>query len=73
MKTYWRASGLSRLFVVSAALMPLWAGAQSISPAAATATPASSVEDVQVARAGEQTRGSNRGQREAELPRHAAK
>ncbi len=55
MKTYWRALGLSRVFLVSAALVPLWAGAQSISPGAATATPATSVEDVQVARAGEQT------------------
>ena len=32
MKTYWRASGLSRLFLVSAALVPCLAGAQSISP-----------------------------------------
>jgi type IV pilus assembly protein PilQ len=55
MKTYWRALGLSRLLLVSAALVPSLASAQSISPGTATAVPATSVADVQVARAGEQT------------------
>src|ERR1700674_5887958 len=55
MKTYWRASGLSRLLLVSAALVPILASAQSISPGTATAVPATSVADLQVARAGEQT------------------
>jgi len=55
MMTYWRASGLSRLLLVSAALVPSLASAQSISPGTATAVPATSVADVQVARAGEQT------------------
>ena len=55
MKTYWRALGLSRLLLVSAALVPSLAGAQSISPGTATAVPATAVADVQVARAGDQT------------------
>ncbi len=55
MKTYWRARGLSRLFVMSAALVPMWAGAQTVKPAVSISLPASSVSDVAIDHAGQRT------------------
>src|SRR5665213_2625830 len=54
MKTYWRALGLSRIFVVSAALVPLLAGAQAVKPASSPASPSISVADVEVGHIGQQ-------------------
>jgi type IV pilus assembly protein PilQ len=55
MKTYWRALGLSRLFIVSAAFVPLFAGAQAMKPASLSASPSTSVSEVAVDRAGQRT------------------
>ena len=55
MKTYWRALGLSRLFIVSAALVPLFAGAQAMKPASVSASPSTSVSEVAVDHAGQRT------------------
>jgi type IV pilus assembly protein PilQ len=48
MKTYWRAPRLSRLFLVSASLVPLLVGAQAVKPATSPASPSTSVADVEV-------------------------
>src|SRR3984957_9180693 len=55
MKTYWRALGLSRLFIVSAALVPLFAGAQVMKPASVSVSPSTSVSEVAVDHAGQRT------------------
>ena len=55
MKIYGPALRVGGLLLASAALLPCWVGAQTPKTAAATAAPAKSVSQVEVARAGQQT------------------
>jgi len=70
MKTYWPAFRLGGLLLATGALLPWFAGAQALKNVTLSATPATSVSEVDVTRTGHDHRARGKQGRSAHLPRY---